>query len=120
MHDLSAKFQVSECNIAIFMHVPRYALDVPTTLSTHLQLPGKILYHSGTLFSSLGICLILKVIACLSSTNNPGTQASNNFSNQADPKGREECARVIENFARRLQMCRQCGGRHLEHILEHA
>ena len=24
-----------------------------------------------------------------------GTQASNNFSNQADPKRREECARVI-------------------------
>ena len=29
MHDLSTKFQVSECNIVIFMHVPRYALDVP-------------------------------------------------------------------------------------------
>ena len=30
---------------------------------------------------------------------------------------REECARVIENFARRLQVCRQRGGGHLEHIL---
>ena len=29
MHDLSSKFQVSECNVVIFMHVPRYALDVP-------------------------------------------------------------------------------------------
>ena len=28
MHDLSTKFQVSECNIVIFMHIPRYALDV--------------------------------------------------------------------------------------------
>ena len=49
-----------------------------------------------------------------------GTQASDNFSNQADPKRREECARVIENFARRLQVCRQRGGGHLEHILERA
>ena len=47
-----------------------------------------------------------------------GTQASNNFSNQADPKRREECARVIENFAWQLQVCRQRGGGHLEHILE--
>ena len=54
------------------------------------------------------------------STNNPGTQASNNFSNEADPKRREECARVTENFARRLQVCRQRGGGHLEHILERA
>ena len=29
MHDLSTKLQVSECNIVIFMHIPRYALDVP-------------------------------------------------------------------------------------------
>ena len=31
---------------------------------------------------------------------------------------KEECVRVIDNFARRLQVCLQrCGG-HLEHILE--
>ena len=29
MHDISTKFQASECNIVIFMHVPRYAPDVP-------------------------------------------------------------------------------------------
>jgi len=29
---------------------------------------------------------------------------------------REECGRVIENFARRIQMCLQCWGAHLEHI----
>ena len=30
----------------------------------------------------------------------------------------DECVRVIDNFARRLQVCLQCGGAHLEHILE--
>ena len=30
----------------------------------------------------------------------------------------EECVRVIDNFARRLQVCLQCRGGHLEHILE--
>jgi len=29
---------------------------------------------------------------------------------------REECARVIENFAHRIQMCLQRRGAHLEHI----
>lgn len=29
----------------------------------------------------------------------------------------EECVRVVENFARRLQVCLQRGGAHLEHIL---
>ena len=29
---------------------------------------------------------------------------------------REECGRVIENFARRIQMCLQRRGAHLEHI----
>jgi len=31
---------------------------------------------------------------------------------------REECGRVIENFARRIQMCLQRRGAHLEHIFE--
>ncbi|GFN80996.1 hypothetical protein PoB_000750200 [Plakobranchus ocellatus] len=31
---------------------------------------------------------------------------------------REECVRVIGNFARRLQVCLQRGGGHMEHILE--
>jgi len=31
---------------------------------------------------------------------------------------REECGRVIENFVRRIQMCLQCRGAHLEHIFE--
>ena len=31
---------------------------------------------------------------------------------------REECGRVIENFARRIQMCLQHQGAHLEHIFE--
>ena len=30
----------------------------------------------------------------------------------------EECVRVIDNFARRLQVCLQRRGQHLEHILE--
>ena len=30
---------------------------------------------------------------------------------------RKECGRVIENFARRIQMCLQRWGAHLEHIL---
>jgi len=29
---------------------------------------------------------------------------------------REECGRLIENFARRIQMCLQRRGGHLEHI----
>jgi len=29
---------------------------------------------------------------------------------------REECGRVIENFAQRIQMCLQRRGTHLEHI----
>ena len=29
----------------------------------------------------------------------------------------EECVRVIDNFARRLKVCHQCGGAHLEHVL---
>jgi len=29
---------------------------------------------------------------------------------------REECGKVIGNFARRIQMCLQCRGAHLEHI----
>ena len=37
-----------------------------------------------------------------------------------EEKRREECARVTENFAGRLQMSRQRGGGHLEHILERA
>ena len=31
---------------------------------------------------------------------------------------KEECVRVIDNFARRLQVCLQRRGQHLEHILE--
>ena len=31
---------------------------------------------------------------------------------------REECVRIIQNFARRVQVCLQRGGAHLEHILE--
>ncbi|GFN74049.1 hypothetical protein PoB_000055500 [Plakobranchus ocellatus] len=31
---------------------------------------------------------------------------------------REECVRIIGNFARRLQVCLQRGGGHIEHILE--
>jgi len=31
---------------------------------------------------------------------------------------REECGRVIENFARRIQICLQRRGAHLEHIFE--
>ena len=31
---------------------------------------------------------------------------------------REECGRVIENFARRIQVCLQRRGAHLEHIFE--
>ena len=31
---------------------------------------------------------------------------------------KEECVRVIDNFARRLQVCFQHRGQHLEHILE--
>ena len=47
MHNLSTKFQVSECNIVISMHVPRYALDVPHH-AVNTQPPGKVLCHSGT------------------------------------------------------------------------
>jgi len=32
---------------------------------------------------------------------------------------REECGRVIENFARRIQMRLQRRGAHLEHIFDH-
>ena len=31
---------------------------------------------------------------------------------------REGCVRVIQNFARRVQVCLQRGGAHLENILE--
>jgi len=31
---------------------------------------------------------------------------------------REECGRVIENFARRIQMCLQRRGAHLKYIFE--
>jgi len=31
---------------------------------------------------------------------------------------REEWGRVIENFARQIQMCLQCQGAHLEHFFE--
>ena len=31
---------------------------------------------------------------------------------------KEECVRVGDNFARRLQVCLQRRGQHLEHILE--
>ena len=31
---------------------------------------------------------------------------------------REECVRVIDNFAQRMQVCLQRRGGHLEHILE--
>ena len=30
---------------------------------------------------------------------------------------KEECVRVIDNFARRLQVCLRRNGRHLEHVL---
>ena len=29
---------------------------------------------------------------------------------------KEECVRVIDNFACRLQMCLRCNGGHLEHV----
>ena len=31
---------------------------------------------------------------------------------------KEECVRVIDTFARRVQVCRQHRGQHLEHILK--
>ena len=31
---------------------------------------------------------------------------------------KEECVRVIDNFARRVQVCLQCREQHLEHILK--
>jgi len=50
--------------------------------------------------------------------NNPQTipdlKAAITAATRAIP--REECGRVIENFARRIQMCPQCRGAHLEHI----
>jgi len=50
--------------------------------------------------------------------NNPQTiadlQASITAAVRAIP--REECGRVIENFTRRIQMCLQRRGDHLEHI----
>ena len=46
--------------------------------------------------------------------NNPQTIADMKAAIRAIP--REECGRVIENFARRIQMCLQHRGAHLEHI----
>ena len=31
---------------------------------------------------------------------------------------KEECVRVIDNIAGRMQVCLQCRGQHLEHILK--
>ena len=31
---------------------------------------------------------------------------------------KDECVRVIDNFARRVQVCLQCRGQHLEHIVK--
>jgi len=46
--------------------------------------------------------------------NKPQTNPDLNAAIKAIP--REECGRVIENFARRIQMCLQRRGAHLEHI----
>jgi len=46
--------------------------------------------------------------------NNPQTIHDLKAAVRAIP--REECGRVIENFARRIQMCLQRRGAHLEHI----
>jgi len=46
--------------------------------------------------------------------NNPQTIPDQKAAIRAIP--REECGRVIENFARRIQMCLQRRGAHLEHI----
>jgi len=46
--------------------------------------------------------------------NNPKTIPDLKAAIRAIP--REECGKVIENFARRIQMCLQRRGPHLEHI----
>jgi len=46
--------------------------------------------------------------------NNPQTIPDLKAAIRAIP--REECGRVIENFAHRFQMCLQRQGAHLEHI----
>jgi len=46
--------------------------------------------------------------------NNPQTILDLKAAIRAIP--REVCGRVIENFARRIQMCLQRRGAHLEHI----
>ena len=48
--------------------------------------------------------------------NNPQTIPDLKAAIRATP--REECGRVIENFARRIQMCLQRRGAHLEHSFE--
>ena len=45
---------------------------------------------------------------------NPDLKAAITAAIRAIP--REECRRVIENFVRRIQMCLQRRGAHLEHI----
>jgi len=46
--------------------------------------------------------------------NNPQTITDLKAAIRAIPK--QECGRVIKNFARRIRMCLQCWGAHLEHI----
>jgi len=48
--------------------------------------------------------------------NNPQTIPDLKAAIRAIP--REECGRVIENFAHRIQMCLHRWGAHLEHIFE--
>ena len=53
-------------------------------------------------------------------TNNPQTIPNLKAAIAAKIRAipREECVRVIQNFASQVQVCLQCGGAHLEHILE--
>ena len=177
MHDLSTKFQVSERNIVIFMHVPRTwfedANERATTVNIEryiqvmrqfyatlgrrrgivrdqqwFQQDGATPHTSNDLLAWLQQHFPGRLIsrrcdpewAPHSHDLNPpdfylwGYLKDNVYRNnpqiiqelkqaitfQIRQIPREECARVIENFARRLEVCRQRGGGHLEHILERA
>ena len=52
--------------------------------------------------------------------NNPQTvpELKRAITNKIRAIPREECVRVIDNFARRIQVCLQRKGAHLEHIME--
>ena len=86
MHDLSIKFQFSQCNIVIFMHVPRYALDVLYHAVDTLATAGQnslSLWH--TLLFSWDLP-DLKSYCLLEFQELTITYNNKNFSNQEDHK----------------------------------